>query len=92
MFVLASNWQRGQPVRLADASATSLPCVSYAPFRRRGSTPFAPTGAVTAEQIETDLTLLKPLTNCIRTYGVAGGLDAVPGVARKLGMRVRQGV
>ena len=79
-------------MRLADASATSLPCVSYAPFRRRGSTPFAPTGAVTAEQIETDLTLLKPLTNCIRTYGVAGGLDAVPGVARKLGMRVRQGV
>ena len=79
-------------MRLADASASTLPCVSYAPFRRPGSTPFAPTGAVTAEQIETDLTLLKPLTNCIRTYGVAGGLDAVPGVARKLGMRVRQGV
>ena len=77
---------------LGDASTASLPCVSYAPFRRPGSTPFAPIGAVTAEQIETDLTLLKPLTNCIRTYGVAGGLDAVPGVARKLGMRVRQGV
>ncbi len=91
-FVLGSSWQRGQPVTLADASAAGLPCVSYAPFRRPGSTPFAPTGAVTAEQIEADLTLLKPLTNCIRTYGVAGGLDAVPVIARKLGMRVRQGV
>ena len=28
----------------------------------------------------------------MRTYGVAQGLDAVPMVARKLGMRVRQGV
>ena len=91
-LVLASSWQRGQPVRLDNASATTLPCVSYAPFRRPGSTPFAPTGAVTAEQIEADLALLKPLTNCVRTYGVAQGLDAVPMVARKLGMRVRQGV
>ena len=71
---------------------TTLPCVSYAPFRRPGSTPLAATGAVSAAQIEEDLALLKPLTNCVRTYGVAQGLDAVPGVARKLGMRVRQGV
>ena len=74
------------------ASVTTLPCVSYAPFRRTGSTPLVPTGAVTAAQIEQDLALLKPLTNCVRTYGVAQGLEAVPGVARKLGMRVRQGV
>ena len=74
------------------ATVPTLPCVSYAPFRRTGSTPLVPTGAVTAAQIEEDLALLKPLTNCVRTYGVAQGLDGVPGVARKLGMRVRQGV
>ena len=91
-LVLASSWQRGQPVSLDHASVTPLTCVSYAPFRRPGSTPLAPDGAVTAEQIEEDLALLKPLTNCVRTYGVAQGLDAVPLVARKLGMRVRQGV
>ena len=77
---------------MGAATVTTLPCVSYAPFRRTGSTPLVPTGAVTAAQIEQDLALLKPLTNCVRTYGVAQGLDAVPGVAHKLGMRVRQGV
>ncbi len=91
-LLLACAWQRGQPKPLADATVSSLPCVSYAPFRRPGSTPFTLLGAVTAAQIETDLLLIKPLTHCVRTYGVAGGLDAVPGVARKLGMRVRQGM
>ena len=91
-LLLAFAWQRGQPMSLADASVASLPCVSYAPFRRPGSTPLTPLGAVTAAQIEADLTLLRRLTRCVRTYGVAQGLDAVPSVARKLGMRVRQGV
>ena len=74
------------------ATVTTLPCVSYAPFRRAGSTPLEPQGAVSAAQIEEDLTLMKSLTNCVRTYGVAQGLDAVPSVARKLGIRVRQGL
>ena len=90
-LTLTQAWQRGQPVPMADATVAALPCVSYAPFHRIGSTPLEPHGAVSAEQIEEDLARLKPLTNCIRTYGVAQGLDAVPAVARKLGMRVRQG-
>ena len=90
-LTLTQAWQRGQPVPMADATVATLPCVSYAPFHRIGSTPLEPHGAVSAEQIEEDLARLKPLTNCIRTYGVAQGLDAVPAVARKLGMRVRQG-
>ena len=77
---------------MVAATVTTLPCVSYAPFRRPGSTPLALTGAVSAAQIEEDLAVLKPLTNCVRTYGVTQGLEAVPAVARKLGMRVRQGV
>ena len=91
-LALAQAWLRDQPQLMDAATVTTLPCVSYAPFRRPGSTPLVLTGAVTAAQIEEDLALLKPLTNCVRTYGVAQGLDAVPGVARKLGMRVRQGV
>lgn len=91
-LTLALAWLRGQPQSMPAAPVTTLPCVSYAPFRRPGSTPFALTGAVSAAQIEEDLALLRPLTNCVRTYGVAQGLDVVPGVARKLGMRVRQGV
>ena len=75
-----------------DATVTTLPCVSYAPFHRPQSTPLAPDGAASADQVEEDLVRLKPLTNCVRTYGVAQGLDAVPRFARKLGMRVRQGV
>jgi exo-beta-1,3-glucanase (GH17 family) len=90
--ILAQAWLRGRPVSMEDASVTTLPCVSYAPFRRTGSTPLVPEGAVSAEKIEDDLIRLKTLTNCVRTYGVAQGLEAVPGVARKLGMRVRQGV
>jgi exo-beta-1,3-glucanase (GH17 family) len=91
LLQLVPAWQLGQPVPMDDARVATLPCVSYAPFRRPNSTPFALTGSVTAEQIEEDLLLLKPLTDCIRTYGVAQGLDAVPMVARKLGMRVRLG-
>ncbi len=91
-LALAQAWLRGRPQSMPAATVTTLPCVSYAPFRRAGSTPLAPQGAVSAEQVEEDLALLKPLTNCVRTYGVAQGLDSVPGVARKLGMRVRQGV
>jgi exo-beta-1,3-glucanase (GH17 family) len=91
-LTLAQAWQRGAPVAMADATAATLPCVSYAPFHRAGSTPMTPDGAVSAEQIEHDLRRLKGLTDCVRTYGVANGLHHVPSVARKLGMRVRQGV
>ena len=91
-LALSQAWFRDQPQSMDTATVTTLPCVSYAPFRRPGSTPLAPGGAVSAAQIEEDLARLKTLTNCVRTYGVAQGLDAVPGVARKLGMRVRQGV
>jgi exo-beta-1,3-glucanase (GH17 family) len=48
--------------------------------------------SVTPEQIEADLRLLKTRTDCIRTYGLTQGLDAVPAVAHKLGMRVKLGV
>jgi exo-beta-1,3-glucanase (GH17 family) len=90
-IVLGWWGHQGRAIALVEPTATTLPCVSYAPFRRPGTTPFRPDGAVTAAQIEQDLRLLHPITRCVRTYGTAGGLDAVPEVARKLGMRVRLG-
>lgn len=65
-----------------------LPCVSYAPFRRPGHSPFEPGLNIPPKLIEEDLLLLAKVTNCVRTYGVDRGLDAVPALARKLGLRV----
>jgi len=43
---------------------------------------------VAPAMIEADLRLLSQVTGCIRTYGLDHGLDAVPAIARKLGLRV----
>lgn len=79
-----------QPTALPEAKEARLPfpCVSYAPFRRAGHTPFDPDLRVTAAEIESDLRLLATVTSCIRTYGIDHGLDAVPEIARRLGLRV----
>ncbi|MFP5460907.1 MAG: hypothetical protein ACLGII_04950 [Gammaproteobacteria bacterium] len=82
---------RGRPVPLPDAGVQQLPCVSYAPFRRPGHTPFDEGLLVTPAQIEDDLRRLRGVSGCVRTYGLDHGLDAVPGVARALGMRVLLG-
>jgi glucan 1,3-beta-glucosidase len=79
---------RSAPVALADAAAAQLPCVSYAPFRRPEHSPFDPRLRVSAAQIEADLRLLATLTGCVRTYGLDHGIDAVPEIARRLGLRV----
>jgi hypothetical protein len=39
-------------------------------------------------QIEEDLAQLKPLTSCIRTYSIDHGLDKIPEIARRHGMKV----
>jgi glucan 1,3-beta-glucosidase len=80
--------QLARPLPLPEVSAARLPCVSYAPFRREGHTPFDATLVVTPEQIEADLRTLAQVTPCVRTYGLDHGIDAVPEIARKLGLRV----
>ncbi len=102
LIVLAWWGARGIPFHLqapieSTASGSALlPCVSYSPFRHREGrddiTPFNYLVSVSPAQIETDLRILKTLTNCVRTYGLSQGQDAVPAVARKLGMRVRLGI
>lgn len=88
LALLAWAAGRALPIDLADAGTTRLPCVSYAPFRQPGHSPFDPRLHVSAAQIEADLRLLSTVTRCVRTYGLDHGIDAVPEVARRLGLRV----
>ena len=90
-------WLRAQPTPLAAMPETvgktaPLDCLSYSPFRLPGVNPFIPSRAVDPAQIKADLRLLRPLTRCVRTYGISQGLDQVPAVARELGMRVKLGL
>jgi len=89
---LAWWYARGQPVPLPDAGIDRLPCVSYAPYRLPGQTPFTKGFVVSAAQIDADLALLANFTRCVRTYSVDQGLDAVPALARKHGLRVMLGL
>lgn len=80
-----------QPAPVSAVGAAPLqgvPCASYAPFRRSGHTPFDATLRITPEQIRDDLRVLATVTRCVRTYGVDQGIDAVPMVARELGLQV----
>ena len=88
MASLATWVERGRTVVVNEPAAARLPCLSYAPFRRAGHTPFDAALVVTPQQIEADLRLLVPRTRCVRLYGTGHGLTAVPAIARRLGLRV----
>src|SRR5436305_7882671 len=92
--ILAVWWWLATPVTLARAPidpAAKLLCVSYAPFRGE-QTPLVPTTHVPAEQIAQDLAQLAKITDCVRTYSIENGLDQVPGLAAKVGLKVIQGI
>jgi exo-beta-1,3-glucanase (GH17 family) len=91
LAALAHGWRTGVPVPVGEPGAQRIECLSYAPFRRPGETPFDPHAFVTPARIEADLRRLAPLTDCVRTYAVTQGLDAVPAVAARLGMTVLLG-
>jgi glucan 1,3-beta-glucosidase len=66
-------------------------CVSYAPFER-GQSPFTPGIVIPAAQIERQLAALAAVTDCVRTYSTGEGLDQVPALAEKQGLRVLLGI
>src|SRR5205807_3775126 len=68
-----------------------LYCISYAPFRGSQS-PFDPDVPLGTRQIDEDLAQLKPFTDCVRTYSTDHGLDQIPEIARRHGMKVMQGL
>jgi len=87
-------WWLGAPIRLPPsplAAGGKLACVSYAPFRGEQD-PLIETTHVTAAQIEEDLTLLSRYTDCIRTYSTENGLDQIPAIAARHGLKVMQGL
>jgi exo-beta-1,3-glucanase (GH17 family) len=89
---LAWWYARGQPVALPDATVDRLPCVSYAPYRLAGQTPFNKGFVASPAQIDADLALLAKRTRCVRIYSVDQGLAEVPALARKHGLRVLLGL
>jgi glucan 1,3-beta-glucosidase len=92
--IAAVWWWLATPITLARAPidpAAKLQCVSYTPFRG-AQTPLDPTTQIPVEQIEQDLADLAKVTDCVRTYSIENGLDQVPGVAAKVGLKVMQGI
>lgn len=87
-------WHQNQSVALADAKIPAnakLQCVSYAPYYQPGQSPYTVGIHIEREQIEKDLALLAPKFSCVRIYSVGEGLDAVPAIAEKLGLKVMLG-
>jgi exo-beta-1,3-glucanase (GH17 family) len=85
-------WQRGRPVAMPHAPSTRINCVSYAPYHRPGQTPFAEGTVISPAQIGHDLSQLAKRFDCVRTYSVGQGLNAVPSIAHRLGMQVLLGI
>lgn len=68
-----------------------LYCISYAPFRG-DQNPLNSSTRVEPRQIEEDLARLAAVSNCIRTYSTDFGLDQVPEIARRHGLKLLQGL
>jgi exo-beta-1,3-glucanase (GH17 family) len=92
--IAAVWWWLATPITLVRAPIdpdAKLQCVSYAPFRD-AQTPLQPTTHIEPEQIAQDLAQLAKITDCVRTYSIENGLDQVPGLAAKVGLKVIQGI
>lgn len=92
--IAAAWWWLGVPVRLARAPIDpndKVQCISYAPFRSH-QTSLSSATQVSPEQIAEDLAQLAKISDCIRTYATDLGLDQIPGLAAKAGLKVIQGI
>src|SRR5471032_270729 len=95
LAAIAAVWSWiATPITLARAPIdpnAKLLCVSYAPFRD-SQTPLLLATKISAEQIAQDLAQLAKISDCVRTYSVDNGLDQVPALAAKAGLKVIQGI
>jgi exo-beta-1,3-glucanase (GH17 family) len=92
--IAAVWWWLATPITLPRAPIdpnAKLLCVSYAPFRGE-QTPLVPTTHISAEQIAEDMAQLAKVSDCVRTYSIENGLDQVPALAAKVGLKVIQGI
>jgi glucan 1,3-beta-glucosidase len=93
-LIAAVWWWLSTPIALSRAPIdpnAKLLCVSYAPFRGE-QTPLAVTIQVPAEQIGEDLARIAKISDCVRTYSTENGLDQVPELAARVGLKVIQGI
>jgi len=95
LSLIAGVWcWLGTPVTLDVApidAARKVDCVSYAPFRE-GQTPWNSQVVISPEQIAEDIAQLAGISKCIRIYSIENGLDKVPELAEKAGLKVILGV
>jgi glucan 1,3-beta-glucosidase len=92
--IIASWWWLGAGVSMPPSPldpGEKLYCVSYAPFRG-AQTPLDLSTRITAQQIDEDLTQLAAITDCIRIYSVDFGLDQIPEIAQRHGLKVLLGL
>src|ERR1700733_3330500 len=92
--IAAAWWWLATPINLARAPIdpnAKLLCVSYAPFRG-AQTPLLSTNRISPDQIAQDLAQLAQISDCVRTYSIENGLDQVPALAAKVGLKVIQGI
>jgi exo-beta-1,3-glucanase (GH17 family) len=91
--VVMAWWGLGRPLAAPEAALDPGPiqCLSYTPFRD-GETPLDKATYADVARIEADLAKLARLTGCIRTYATDNGLDQVPEIAQRLGIKVLQGL
>jgi glucan 1,3-beta-glucosidase len=92
--IAAIWWWLATPIMLARAPidpAAKLLCVSYAPFRD-AQTPLLETTQIAPQQLAEDLAQLAKISDCVRTYSIDNGLDQVPALAAKVGLKVIQGI
>src|ERR1700690_3501432 len=90
--IAAVWWWLATPITLARAPIdpdAKLQCVFYAPFRDV-QTPLLLTTHIAPEQIAQDMAQLAKITDCVRTYSIENGLDQVPELAAKVGLKVIQ--
>ena len=92
--VVAGWWWLGRPEPMPPSPldpGEKLYCVSYAPFHG-AQTPLDLSTRIEPGQIERDLAQLSRVTDCIRSYSVDFGLDRVPEIAQRHGLKVLLGL
>src|SRR5918994_5178493 len=93
-IIVAAWWWLGSAVPMPPSPldpGERLYCVSYAPFRGV-QTPLDRSTKIAAQQIDEDLAQLSKITDCIRIYSVDLGLDQIPEIAQRHGLKVLLGL
>jgi glucan 1,3-beta-glucosidase len=92
--IAAAWWWLGMPVPMPPSPldpGEKLHCVSYAPFRG-AQNPLSAGTHIEPWQIDEDLGRLARFTNCVRSYSIEHGLDKIPEIARRHGLKVMHGL